>query len=181
MYRVPYFPTSPMHSYGADTSWLQQANGKAIIMPTGDVWGVVTTSGKSTSGLASYSLVWLYNASGGRPQGGGAVTVSPDHPNYETFAQQLAKDGTIVSIEDGTDFAKAQRGQGKTRTTRSSSGGSGVVRSSTLTRKSVSSPGLTGGSEPIWKNPWVIGGAATLVLGITVFALWPKATKGRKS
>ena len=32
MYRAPYFPTSPLHSYGvASSSWLQSAAGKDIV------------------------------------------------------------------------------------------------------------------------------------------------------
>lgn len=161
MYRAPYFPTSPLHSYGvASSSWLQSAAGKDIIMPTGDVWAVVVDTAKSTSKLPVYTLVWMYDATGQYPQNGGVVTVSPDHPNYATFSEQLAKDGTIVSIEDGVSFAKAQRGQ---------------KQPSTKSRGSVApAPFVAPEADPFWKNPWFIAACATTVIGVVGYALWPK-------
>lgn len=136
----------------AEDAWLASAAGKAVIVDSGDVWGVVVSQEKSTSGLPLHSLVWFYDAAGQRPEGGKVVTVDPSHPNYATFLSQLMEQGTVVSLADATAFAKGQRA--KTSPTKASR--------ATLARTHQKNDGV-----PLWKNPWVVGGGiALLVVGV---------------
>lgn len=138
---------------GATEDWLASAAGKAVILDSGDVWGVVVSQEKSTSGLPLYSLVWFYDATGQRPEKGGVVTVDPSHPSYATFVEQLRAGGTVVSLEDSVAFARGQREKAPATTTKSPS-----------RRKQVSSPRTRErGETPLWKNPWVVGGGIALV------------------
>lgn len=138
---------------GATEDWLASAAGKAVILDSGDVWGVVVSQEKSTSGLPRYSLVWFYDATGQRPEKGGVVTVDPSHPNYATFVEQLRTGGTVVSLEDSVAFARGQREKAPATTTKSPSRRKQV--STTRTRER--------GETPLWKNPWVVGGGIALV------------------
>jgi len=139
------------YSGATEDAWLASAAGKGIIVDSGDVWGVVVSQERSTSGLPLHSLVWLYNSAGERPEGGKAVTVDPSHPNYATFLAQLMEQGTVVSLSDATAFAKGQRAKTPSDTKR--------ARTSAV-------PALRSTEVPLWKNPWVVGGVAVAVVGV---------------
>ena len=147
------------HAYsGATEDWLASAAGQAVIVDSGDVWGVVASQEKSTSGLPLYSLVWFYDATGQRPEKGGVVTVDPSHPSYATFVEQLRTEGTVVSLEDSVAFARGQwkaAASGTKSTSRRPSSSSGG-------RRAAATGGSTGGA-PLWQNPWVVGGGIALV------------------
>jgi len=159
------FPAHRVHrAYsGATEDWLASAAGKAVILDSGDVWGVVVSQEKSTSGLPLYSLVWFYDATGQRPEKGGVVTVDPSHPNYATFVEQLRTEGTVVSLEDSVAFAKGQREKAPASSAK-------PARSSP--RASVPRREKKTTEVPLWQNPWVVGGGiAVLVVGIGVAVL----------
>jgi len=159
----------------AEDAWLASAAGKAVIVDSGDVWSVVASQEKSTSKLPPYTLVWLYNSAGQRPEGGKAVSVDASHPNYATFLAQLMEQGTVVSLSEGTAFASSQRGSPASPTTSSSSGTRAPSRKAPATSGTRSgrqsgggvpaSGGGASGAEPFWKNPWFIGGAAVVTVG----------------
>jgi hypothetical protein len=166
----------------AEDAWLASTAGKAVIVDSGDVWSVVASQEKSTSKLPTYTLVWLYNSAGQRPEKGGTVSVDASHPNYASFLAELMEQGTVVSLSEGTAFASSQRGSSSTATPSASSasgrtyatqGSRGGKRLPSSAGQAASGAQPTSGSEtPFWKNPWFIGGAAVVTVGTGVVAFF---------